>query len=118
VFRKHLSSQYTKYHAARADIVNNPSILIDLEELLTNHIVQIITAAKAEIKADYDEASYLYPFWQNYPPDDRGRAPVGDQIPWIEVGEHSIGSKLPRLLAPHYSLADSGLPTGADQRFV
>ncbi len=85
---------------------------------MIDQLVSLVANARAEIKRDYDEASLLYPFWQNYPPDDRGRQPKGDQIPWIEVGEHAIGSKLPRLLAPHYSIFDFGLPSGADQRFV
>src|ERR1019366_1881638 len=68
------------------------------------------------ISAEFNEASYLYPFWQNYPPDKRGRAPKGDQFPWIEVGEHSLGAKLSRYLADSFSISDYGLHTGADQR--
>jgi hypothetical protein len=70
------------------------------------------------IKSDYNEASYLYPFWKNYPPDDRGRGPIMDQYPWIEVGEHAIGCKLPRILSNFFDVRDVGLPTGADQRFL
>ncbi|EFV5118934.1 BglI family type II restriction endonuclease, partial [Salmonella enterica] len=59
-----------------------------------------------------------YPFWQNYPPDNRGRQPRGDQFPWIEVGEHTIGRKLTRNLSYDFELYDIGVPTGADERFL
>ena len=62
---------------------------------------------------DYNEASYLNPFWANYSPDYRGRAHVGDQVPWIEVGEHAVGHKLNRLIAAKYKKAEVGLPFGA-----
>ena len=71
-----------------------------------------------EIKRDYDEASFLYPFWQNYPPEDRGRMPKGDQFPWIEVGEHIFCPKISRFLSEFFSIQDSGLPTGPDDRYV
>lgn len=70
------------------------------------------------MKDDYDAASTLFPFWQNYPPEERGRAPIGDQYPWIEVGEHSVGSRLGRELSKRFEVRDMGFPTGADQRFV
>jgi hypothetical protein len=41
-----------------------------------------------------------------------------DQYPWLEVGEHTIGAKLPRLLVNSFDVRDTGIPTGADQRFV
>lgn len=81
-------------------------------------LLTVIGANLTEIKADYNESSYLYPFWKKYPPDDRGRQPVKDQFPWLEVGEHAIGCKLPRILSSVFSIRDSGLPTGADQRLV
>lgn len=60
----------------------------------------------------------MYPFWQNYPPDNRGRQPKGDQFPWIEVGEHSIGSEVGQILNQKFEVADYGLPSGSDERFV
>jgi hypothetical protein len=39
-------------------------------------------------------------------------------IPWIEVGEHAIGCKFPRLLQEQFIVRDPGLPTGADQRLL
>lgn len=110
--------QFKAYNRARNHFVENPSALIALEKFLTNQLVSIIQANIGGITEDYNEASYLYPFWENYPPDDRGRQPIKDQYPWIEVGEHAIGSKLPRLLHQSFQVRDTGLSTGADQRFV
>lgn len=112
------NAQWNDYNRAREQLVRSPERLIKLEELLANDLYAVLLANSKAIQTDYDEASYLNPFWQNYPPDDRGRHPVGDQFPWIEVGEHAIGSKLPRLLAATFAIKDTGFPTGADQRFV
>ena len=106
-------NQFDIYNAARNNFIANPNQIIELEMLLTNHLVSIITENIIEIKNDYNEASYLYPFWENYPPEDRGRQPIKDQYPWIEVGEYAIGSKLPRLLERSFRIRDTGLPTGA-----
>ena len=114
----HRQSQFAVYNKARKHFIANSNSLIELERLLTVNLVSIITANINELKQDYNEASYLYPFWQNYPPEDRGHMPVKDQYPWIEVGEHAIGSKLPRLLERSFQVKDTGLPTGSDQRFV
>jgi Restriction endonuclease BglI len=118
VINLHRQNQFNIYNLARQYFIENPISLIELEKFLTNHLVKIITANILEIERDYNEASYLYPFWENYPPEDRGRQPIKDQYPWIEVGEHAIGSKLSRLLDQSFCVKDTGLPTGADQRFV
>lgn len=110
--------QFQLYNSARNYFIASPNALIELERFLTNHIVSLVQSNLAEIKNDYNEASYLYPFWENYPPEDRGRQPIMDQYPWLEVGEHAIGAKLPRLLVNSFDVRDTGIPTGADQRFV
>lgn len=110
--------QFQLYNSARNYFIASPNALIELERFLTNHIVSLVKSNLAEIKNDYNEASYLYPFWENYPPEDRGRQPIMDQYPWLEVGEHTIGAKLPRLLVNSFDVRDTGIPTGADQRFV
>jgi Restriction endonuclease BglI len=118
MFHLHTERQFNSYNMARNALIKNPNILIDLEKYLTDHLKNGLVSNLSEIKSDYNEASFLYPFWRNCPPDDRGRQPVMDQYPWIEVGEHSIGCKIPRILDRHFSLRDAGLPTGADQRFL
>ena len=103
---------------AREFFLKNPDSLIETEKTLTDQLSYSIRCNLQEIKEDYNEASYLYSFWKNYPPDDRGRQPVKDQYPWIEVGEHAIGSKIPRLLDKIFNIRDTGFPTGSDQRFL
>jgi hypothetical protein len=118
VINLYRQQQFQLYNSARNYFIASPNALIELERFLTNHIVSLVQSNLAEIKNDYNEASYLYPFWENYPPEDRGRQPIMDQYPWLEVGEHAIGAKLPRLLVNSFDVRDTGIPTGADQRFV
>ncbi|MEA5620868.1 BglI family type II restriction endonuclease [Cronbergia sp. UHCC 0137] len=110
--------QYFIYQDARRYFINNHHILIKLEKFITSKLYEMINKSIQQIVEDYNEASYLYPFWQNYPPEERGRQPIGDQYPWIEVGEHAIGDKIPRLMAEYFGIRDVGLPTGSDVRLV
>jgi len=114
-YRENIHNRYSK---ARAFLIANPQVLIDLEKYISDYVLDLVNHNIKSIKDDYDEASYLYPFWQNYPPDDRGRSPRGDQFPWIEVGEHVVGDKIGRLLAKDFVIRDTGIPTGPDKRFV
>ena len=118
MFNAHRIDQFTIYKKAKEFFVSNPEVLCGLEEYFTNCLVNELTINIQDISRDYNEASFLFPFWQNYPPDDRGRQPIGDQYPWIEVGEHAIGTKLSRTLSRRFEIRDTGIPSGADQRFV
>lgn len=119
MFSRHTKVQHEIYNKARVELLSNPDILIDLEKYCAEVVSELLEKHKEEIARDYDEASFLYPFWKNYPPDERGRAPRGDQYPWIEVGEHAIGIKIARYIPAYFSdVKDTGLPTGPDQRFV
>lgn len=118
MFNKHRAEQHHLYNIARDYFIKNNEQLVSLEHFFMQELVNSLVLSKDEIVRDYNEASYLYPFWQNYPPEERGRQPRGDQYPWIEVGEHSIGAKLPRLLAQKFNVRDIGIPSGPDQRFV
>lgn len=76
-------------------------------------------SAADDIYKDFSQAMELYPFWINYPPVQRGRAPRGTSIPWGEVGEKTISACLIRaisLKAP--SITFPGLPLGGDIRFA
>ncbi|MCD4557011.1 BglI family type II restriction endonuclease [Schaalia sp. lx-100] len=109
------------YQAARNELILNPEYLLNLEKYIAGLTLNLVTQHYLEIKGDYDEASLLEPFWRNYPPDHRGRGFIGDQIPWIEVGEHAIGHRLNRLfgsLQDVTEIREVGLPTGADNRFL
>jgi hypothetical protein len=118
MFNQHRDMQYEVYNTARTHLLKHPNKLIDLEKYITEEIESVLKNNLDEIENEYNEASFLFPFWENYPPDERGRAPKGDQFPWIEVGEHTIGIKLSRLLSSIFEVNDYGLPTGADQRLV
>lgn len=109
---------FHSYNKARSHFTVHPDQLIKLEQYCTELVNNIIQDNYSEIEADYNEATYLNAFWAKYPPDDRGRQPVGDQIPWIEVGEHAIGHKLSRIIGSSYRVSEIGLPSGADNRFV
>ena len=118
MFDVHRGAMHSAYQTARAHFLAHREELIAVEKLLHETVFGILSEHVEAFRKDYDEASFLYPFWQNYPPEERGRAPRGDQFPWIEVGEHSIGCKLARYLGEHFKLRDVGLPAGTDQRFV
>lgn len=118
MFYENRAALFQAYSDAREYFVENPLCLIELEEYITITINDLIETNYCEIEEDYNEASFLHPFWANYPPEDRGRSPVGDQVPWIEVGEHSVGHKLNRIISEHYTIAEIGLPSGADNRFI
>lgn len=118
MFTEFAESQHTAYQQAYDYFVQNPQRLIEAEEFVMNEIIHFIDIHKPEIKRDYDEASYLYSFWRNYPPSDRGRAPKGDQYPWIEVGEQVFGNKLQRHFNANFTVKDSGLPSGSDDRCI
>jgi hypothetical protein len=114
MFDQRRDHQFKEYNRARTILVNDTSVLIALEKYFADLLRETISNAIDEIVRDFNEASYLFPFWQNYPPDERGRQPKGDQFPWIEVGEHAVGSKLGRLLARDgIELLDVGLPAAS-----
>ncbi len=118
MFNTFRQSQHQIYLDARNHFIENYEQLIDLEDYVLGEVLNAVRRNIQQISRDYNEASYLYPFWQNYPPEERGRQPIGDQYPWIEVGEHSIGDKLPRLLTGRFRVCDTGLPTGPDVRLI
>jgi hypothetical protein len=102
MFNQYREEQFRRYNEARTFFINNAESLIQIErfcmELLSNFMIK----NHDEIQRDYNEASFLYPFWQNYPPEDRGRQPKGDQFPWIEVGEHIFCPKVSRFLSASF----------------
>lgn len=118
MFDKFRQAQFDTYQHAREYFLKRPDCLINVEALLMQHFSTFIAQKKNEILRDYNEASSLFPFWQNYPPDERGRAPKGDQYPWIEVGEHVLCPKLSRYMNGNFSVRDTGIPTGPDDRYV
>lgn len=118
MFTQYIDKQFSQYKMAVEYFENNPQCLIKIENFVMNEILHFIDLRLPEIVRDYNEASYLYPFWKNYSPLDRGRSPIGDQYPWIEVGEQIFGNKLARYFAANFEVKDSGLPSGSDDRCI
>lgn len=118
MFTQYAEAQFAAYNKALAFFRQNPQRLIEAEKFVMDEIIHFMDIHQPEIKRDYDEASYLYSFWKNYAPSDRGRASVGDQYPWSEVGEQVFGNKLQRHFNANFSVKDSGLPSGADDRCI
>ena len=118
MFNRYREEQFKEYKEARGFFLQNPDRLIQIERFCMNILTGFINEYHEEIKNDYNEASFLYPFWQNYPPDERGRQPKGDQYPWIEVGEHVFCPKISRFLAKSFKVRDAGIPTGPDDRYI
>ena len=118
MYKKYAKEQYAAFHKAMDFFATEPQRLVEIEKFVMNEILHFIDLHLPEIERDYNEASYLYSFWKNYPPLERGRAPIGDQYPWIEVGEQVFGNKLSRYFANNFEIKDAGLPSGADDRCI
>ncbi|MGN0706714.1 MAG: BglI family type II restriction endonuclease [Faecalibacterium sp.] len=118
MFNEKRNLLFQNYNRARHYFIEHPDALIQIEHYICCLTNDIINTNYLEIEHDYNEATYLNALWANYPPDDRGRLPIGDQIPWIEVGEQSVGHKLSRFISRNYKISEVGLPSGADNRFV
>jgi hypothetical protein len=70
--------QFRLYNEARTFFVNNVVSLIQIERFCMELLSDFMIKNYDEIQRGYNEASFLYPFWQNYPPEYRGRQPKGD----------------------------------------
>lgn len=117
MYTKYVGYQFDDYEEARNHFLKNPDKLIEAERYVCRCITETLTDFREEFTKDYNEASYLYSFWGSYPPDDRGNKPTGDQFPWIEVGEHTIGHKAERLMGGRFNIREVGLPSGTDDRY-
>lgn len=117
--QKYRQEQYCRYQHAREYCIHHPEQLIALETYVVTKIRALIRCNYNSIAEDFNEASYLSPFWEKFMPFQRGRASIGDQIPWIEVGEQAVGDKIKRLASFYFDrIDDIGLPSGADHRFT
>lgn len=118
MFNQYREQMYNTYNTARNHFINNPSELIEIEKFIFESVCDSVRNNIDEIVADYNEASFLHPFWGDYPPENRGRSPIGDQIPWLEVGEHVVGHKIGRFLRDSFLIREVGMPTGPDDRYA
>ncbi|ADP34551.1 type-2 restriction enzyme BglI [Bacillus atrophaeus subsp. globigii] len=120
MYNLHREKIFMSYNQNKQYLEDNPEIQEKIELYGLNLLNEVISDNEEEIRADYNEANFLHPFWMNYPPLDRGKMPKGDQIPWIEVGEKAVGSKLTRLVSQREDITvrEIGLPTGPDERYL
>ncbi len=110
----------TTYFAVRTELLREEqNRILAIEQKHMNFLLNVVMSTANDIYKDFSQAMELQPFWINYPPIQRGRAPRGTSIPWGEVGEKTIGACLIRaisLKAP--SITFPGLPLGGDIRFA
>lgn len=93
--------------------------IIAIEKRYTAFLTEVILAAASDIYRDFCQVTELFPFWVNYPPEQRGRKPRGTSIPWGDMGEKSIGQSLVRAISlKKPSVTYPGLPLGGDVRFA
>lgn len=104
----------------RRELVQLPTLIGEVEQRYMDFLQSLLLQRVAEIDSDFNKANSLRPFWKNYEPRQRGRAPTGNSIPWIEVAEKTVSVHLIRALTLENlaSLEFPGLPSGSDVRFI
>lgn len=110
-----------KYFSEREKLIHSPEQIIKIEEEFTSFLLnKVLLPSSENIYHDFsDRPKQLIPFWKNYPPEQRGRQPIGNSIPWLELGEKTTTSNLIAKLSSEISdLTFAGLPTGGDIRFT
>jgi hypothetical protein len=110
----------SQYFAIREQLIGNDlADVIALERRYTELLVDVTLRAAGSLYDDFCQVTELRPFWVNYPPKQRGRAPRGTAIPWAEVGEKAISQNLVRAVTlEDPSITFPGLPLGGDVRFA
>jgi hypothetical protein len=109
------------YFSERNKLYKNRSEIGKIEEKYSQILLNDVLLPTAEnIRLDFSTRPFeLLPFWINYPPEQRGRAFSGKSIPWLELGEKTIGSNLIKELSLRFrDIIFPGLPTGGDIRFL
>jgi Restriction endonuclease BglI len=109
-----------QYFAIRQEFLEeDQEAIIAAEQKYMDFLLNVTLDAAQSIHDDFTRAMELSPFWVNYPPRQRGRAPTGESIPWGEVGEKTIMSNLVRAISlKDPSITFPGLPFGGDVRFA
>ncbi|MCD9188501.1 MAG: BglI family type II restriction endonuclease [Pyrinomonadaceae bacterium] len=109
-----------EYFSIRSKLISNElAHIVAVERQYMDFLVDVTLRAADSINTDFCQVTELMPFWVNYPPRQRGRAPSGASIPWSEVGEKAISQNLVRALTlEDTSITFPGLPLGGDIRFA
>ncbi|RJR25745.1 hypothetical protein C4578_00730 [Candidatus Microgenomates bacterium] len=108
------------YFKVRDYFVNNLETVRKVEKEHCLKIKGIVLDIADDLYLDFTEYAWkLYPFWSNYPPEQRGRQPTGNSVPWLELGEKTISYNLTSKIIKAFSeVRFPGLPTGGDIRFT
>ena len=114
-----MSINKDEYFAIRTQLLRHQESIVATERRYMDFLVGVTLAAAERLESDFGRANDLLPFWNNYPPKQRGRAPTGTSIPWSEVGEKSLSSNLLRVVTEKDpTITFPGLPFGGDVRFA
>ncbi|MCF6204543.1 MAG: BglI family type II restriction endonuclease, partial [Methylococcaceae bacterium] len=109
----------TDYNKARKFLLRDDcKELLTLEEVTTHTLITALLSISKQIKEDFDSATKLRPFWEEYAPVQRGHKPRGEAFPWGEVGEKVVEGYLYSLVPNVFDdVRFIGLPYGHDIRF-
>ncbi len=104
----------------REAFLQQPGLIIATEKKYMTFLSELIFKTVEKIRLDFNKANDLRPFWENYKPRQRGRAYIGDSVPWIEVAEKTVTAHMIRILTLENlpQLEYPGLPLGGDVRFM
>lgn len=107
------------YFEVKDQLLQKTDTILKVEQKYMQFLIEVAEIASPRIVYDFDRAREFVPFWINYPPIQRGRAPSGTSTPWSEVGETAIGANLIRAISiKDTAITYPGLPSGSDIRFV
>lgn len=106
------------YEAAHARYVSDVGAIEEAEREWTALLETMILAVAEGIARDWEHAAETAPCWIRRAPKQRGRAPSGAGIPWLEVAEYVPMSHLTAEFARRFGdeVRFPGLPTGGDLR--
>ncbi len=109
-----------QYFEIRSELLSNyDKNIVDVERKYMELLLGVVLKAAPEIRKDFDRPKDLIPFWTHYPPEQRGRSPKNESIPWGEMGEKAVSANFTKVLfAELPSVTHPGLPGGADFRFA
>lgn len=108
------------YFAIRNDLLKEEqTAVLAVERKYMSTLLTLIEGIADDICQDFYNAVELRPFWVNYAPKQRGRAPTGTAIPWGDMGEKTIIARLGRAIErSNLQATHPGVPVGGDARLA
>lgn len=106
------------YREAYDRYASDPDAIIEVEEKYCRLLLEVILAVASSIERDWNHAADTVPVWIERAPKQRGNAPSGLTIPWIEVAEYVPLSHVTAEFGRRFGMEARfpGLPTGGDLR--